>query len=293
MSGVIKGVKKVFRKVVKVAKKVLPIALGVAAIYFTVGAALGVPGTAGGWGGAVSGLTEKLGLGSTLSSVLTGAVTQAGYGSLIGGGLAAVSGGDVRKGLLTGALAGAATGGVMGGLGLPTDPFKGIGEATTAPSTLSGGAGQETLIGAGGQPQQSGPQGTFTSEGYIPAGDPGPSSGGLQSRIGKFASTPGGGAIIGGAIKGLGAGIGAYAQADADVEAAKLRADQEEAERERIAANFGTGSGGGLLTGTSFDTTARPTPTQQFHPANRLAKTRGAMWRYNPETGQLELTPTA
>ncbi|KKM20875.1 hypothetical protein LCGC14_1641130, partial [marine sediment metagenome] len=126
-----------------------------------------------------------------------------------------------------------------------------------------------------------------------PAAAPTASSGGLLSGLGEFAKTEGGGTIIGGAIQGIGAGIGNFAQADAEVEAAKLRAEQEEAERERIAANFGTGGGGGLLTGTTFDTTLRPTPSQQFNPNTVLAKARGAMWRYNPATGQLELTPTA
>ena len=121
MSGVVKGVAKVFKKVVKVVKKVLPVILAAAAIYFTAGAALGVAGTAGGWGGAASGLVGKLGLGSTLSSVLTGAVTQAGYGAVLGGGLALVTGGDVGKGLLRGAAAGAITGGITGAITAPRD----------------------------------------------------------------------------------------------------------------------------------------------------------------------------
>ncbi len=114
---------------------------------------------------------------------------------------------------------------------------------------------------------------------------------GLLSGAGKFITDNQ--TLVGGAIQGLGSGIGNFAQADAEIEAAKLRADADAAERDRIAANFGTGSGGGLLSGLTSDTTLRPTPTQQFNPTTVMAKARGAMWRYNPETGQLELTPTA
>ena len=272
MSGAVKAIKKVFRKAVKAVKKFAPVILAAAAIYFTVGAAQGVAGTAGGW------LSSGLGLSGTLGSVVSGAVTQAGYGALIGGGLAAVTGGDVSKGLLRGAVAGGVTGGLTGAF---TAPATNLGAASGSNriaqplpggTTVSGGVGPNTLIGAADKVQQTK---------------------GLLERFGDFAQTDPGGNIIGGAIQGLGSGIGAFAQADAEVEAAKLRAGQEEAEREQIAANFGVGGGGGLLTGSTLGTTPRPSPTQQFTPTTVLAKARGAMWRYNPETGQLELTPTA
>lgn len=155
MSGVAKGVKKVFKKVAKVAKKVLPIALGVGALVFTVGAALGVPGTAGGWGGAVSNLVGKLGAGEVLTNTLSGALTQAGYGAVLGGAFSAVTGGDFFKGAGYGALGGTATGGLMGAAGLPYDPFSGIGmEQAQAgqPIDLTGrvqGAGFEPVRGPG------------------------------------------------------------------------------------------------------------------------------------------------
>lgn len=264
----------------KVVKKILPVVLAAAAIYFTAGAALGIAGTAGGWGGAVSGLVGKFGLGSTLSSVLTGAVTQAGYGALIGGGLAAVTGGDVSKGLLRGALAGAVTGGITGALTAPaTAASSGATGTGTIPSTA-------TSLNAPIIPVTRAPLGPLAASGST-------ETTGLLSGLGDFAKTPGGGAIIGGAVQGIGAGIGNFALAEADIEAANIEAAQKEAERARIAANFGVGGGGGLLTGTTVDTTARPTPTQQFNPNTVLAKARGAMWRYNPATGQLELTPTA
>lgn len=269
MCNPFKAIKKVFKKVVKVVKKVLPVALAAVAIYFTVGAALGVPGTAGGWGGAVSGVVGKLGLGSTLSSVLTGAVTQAGYGAVLGGGLAAVTGGDVSRGLLSGATAGAVTGGVLGGLGQPTDPLKGIGEA---PAT----AASSGVTGAGATVPSTASVGVSTAADLAAS-----SGGGLLSKAGGFIKdNP---IAAGLAIQGLGTGISGFAQAKAESDIAKDEAS-------RIAANFGVGEGGGLLTGSAPDTIQRPTPTQQFNPATELAKTRGQMWRYNPATGQIELT---
>lgn len=284
MCSPFKAIKKFFKKVVKSAKIIVPVVLGAAAIYFTVGAALGVTGTAGGW------LSSSLGLSGTLGSVVSGAVTQAGYGALLGGGLAAVTDGDVGKGLLEGALAGAVTGGITGAITAP---------AIAASSGATGATGPGTTAG-GGLPSELGLAGSLdTAAGLNPntaikaPTTGGPETTGLLTRFGEFASTPGGGAIIGGAIQGIGSGIGNFALADAEVEAAKLRAEQEEAERARIAANFDVSGGGGLLTGTRFDTTPRPTPLQQFNPATVLARSRGAMWRYNPATGQVELTPTA
>ena len=280
MSGVVKSVKKVFKKVLKVVKKLAPVILAAAAIYFTAGAALGIAGTAGGWGGAVSGLMGKLGLGSTLGGIVTGAVTQAGYGAVLGGAFAAVTGGDVGKGLLRGAIGGAVTGGVMGGLGLPTDPLSGIGET---PATAASNA---TSLNAPITPVTSAPIGPIG-----PVTAPPPPSGGLLSNIGAFIEkNP---TVAGMAIQGLGSGIGGLAQADAEIEAAQIKAEQDALERAQIAANFGVGEGGGLLTGTTFDTTPRPTPLQQFNINTMLAKAQGAMWRYNPATGQLELLPTA
>ncbi len=284
MSGAGKAVGKIFKKVVKVVKKLAPVILGAAAIYFTAGAALGVAGTAGGWGGAVSGLVGKLGLGSTLSSVLTGGMTQAGYGAVLGGLTSAAAGGDIGKGALTGALTGAATGGLLGGFNQPTDPFKGIGETPSAaagagvaappgaPSNLgllTGSEGSDTLVGAHGTDQLQ-------------------KSTGLLSGVGKFITDNQ--TLVGSAISGLGAGIGSFAQADADVEAAKILSDQDVQRRAEIAGNFGTGGGGGLLSSVAPDATPRPTPTQQFNPATRLSKTQGQRWRYNPESGQIELT---
>lgn len=299
MSGVVKSVGKIFKKVIKTVKKLAPVILGAAAIYFTAGAALGIAGTAGGWGGAVSGLVGRLGLGSTLSSVLTGGMTQAGYGAVLGAATSAVTGGDVSKGALTGALTGAATGGLLGGLGVATDPFKGIGE-TAAGSTLSGGTGADTLVGGAGPPSNLGFAGSIDNAAELNpstitnatsgATTPPPGNG-LLSNLGKFITNNQ--ELVGGAIKGIGAGIGGFAEADATIEAAKIRSDQEAKRRAEIAGNFGTGGGGGLLSNATPDDTVRPTPQQQFNPANRFAQNRGARWWYNPESGRIELTDTA
>lgn len=102
MSGVAKGVGKVFKKAAKVVKKVAPIALGAAAVYFTAGAALGFAPTLGAAAGSLVG-SSVLG-NTTLASVVTGAITQAGYGAAIGGLTAAATGGSISKGMQTGAL---------------------------------------------------------------------------------------------------------------------------------------------------------------------------------------------
>ncbi len=95
MSGVIKGVGKVFKRVASSASKILPVALAAGAVMFTAGNALGVTSS---WGDAVKSVTDSLGMGSTLSNVISGAVTNAGYGAVAGAATSAIAGGDVMKG---------------------------------------------------------------------------------------------------------------------------------------------------------------------------------------------------
>lgn len=137
MSGVLKGVTKVFKKVAKVVKKVAPIALAIAAVVYTGGAALGATPTLG---AAMGSLTSSMGLSGTLGSVVTGALTQAGYGAAIGAATSAITGGDIMKGMQGGALTGAITGGVTGSLGFKTDL---IGD-TVKDSLNSGASAAET-----------------------------------------------------------------------------------------------------------------------------------------------------
>src|SRR5688572_21612724 len=105
MSGVVKGVGKVFKKAANVVKKVAPVALAAAAIYFTAGTAL--PALAGGaslsgaaaaggsaWAGAATSVGSLLG-GGPLAAAVTGAIQHAGYGALAGGLKAGLSGKNV------------------------------------------------------------------------------------------------------------------------------------------------------------------------------------------------------
>lgn len=282
MCNPIRAIKKIFKKVVKHAKIILPVVLGAAAIYFTAGAALGA--------GGISGLVGQLGLGSTLSSVLSGAVTQAGIGAALGAGTSLLTGGNVGKGALAGAAAGAVTGGITGALRAPTTEASSFGRDPQFPQASNLGSRGTNLTSAG---LAAGAAETIDANPDIFGGGGGTT--GLLSGVGKFITDNQ--TLIGGAIQGLGAGIGGAAEADARIEAARIGADQEAelqaTENARIAANFDVSGGGGLLTRSAVDTTPRPTPAQQFTGASTLAKSRGARWRYNPETGQVELTTAA
>lgn len=138
MSGLVKGVKKVFKKVAKVVKKVAPIALAIGAAVFTGGAALGLTSMAGGWSAAAGSVASALGAGGggVLSSAITGAITQAGYGALMSGTIAELSGGSFSDGAKVGATVGAVTGGISGALGA------GGNAATEAGNAIDGPAGQ-------------------------------------------------------------------------------------------------------------------------------------------------------
>lgn len=276
MCSPFKAIKKIFRKVAKHAKIIVPVVLGAAAIYFTAGAALG-------GGAGISGLVGQLGLGSTLSSVLSGAVTQAGIGAAIGAGTSLVTGGDVGKGALLGGAAGAVTGGITGAVNAPSSGVTGV--AATPPSSAAAPGAPVNLV-----PSQ-GPVGAPLVTAAGPAADAA-SSDGLLSGVGKFITDNQ--TLLGGAVQGIGAGLGGLAEADAAVEAAQIAADRqaelEATENARVASNFDVSGGGGLLSGSTTDATPRPTPAQQFTVPSVQARSRGARWRYNPETGQVELT---
>ncbi|WP_049976332.1 hypothetical protein [Azospirillum sp. B506] len=131
MSGVIKGVGKVFKRVGSGAAKILPVALAAGAVMFTAGNALGVTSS---WGDAVKSVTDSLGMGSTLSNVISGAVTNAGYGAVAGGAMGAIAGGS----MLAGAQYGAAAGAVLGGAKGAYDSYMGS-DGATAPSATANG----------------------------------------------------------------------------------------------------------------------------------------------------------
>lgn len=280
MSKVWKGAKKVFKKVVGGISKVAPVALAAGTIFFTAGAALGVPGTAGGWGGAVSSLTERLGAGEVLTNVLTGAVTQAGYGAVVGGAASLLTGGDPMKGLQFGAAGGAATGGLMGGLGMKTDPLAGIGETGAAPSNTTGGGpiNLNPAQGPTGVPLPASAAATAPSTAAAPA-----TGGGGLFRTGGWLERNQN--LVGHAVKGLGGGLLGMAQGDDAVEAGELALERDEAERDYIRGNYGSGNVPGYRVLAS---TNNPSPAQRFDP-----QTYNGRYQYDPKSGQIVFVPNA
>lgn len=124
MSGLAKGIKKIFKRVVNVARAVAPVLLPAAAVYFTAGA--GAP--------LLGNLSNALG-GGVLGSVVSNAALGAGVGGLS----SLLTGGNP----LQGAALGAAAGGALGGLMTPATPA-----APAAPrDLLTGSAAQDTLAG--------------------------------------------------------------------------------------------------------------------------------------------------
>jgi hypothetical protein len=189
MSGLLKGIGKVFKKVAKVVKKVLPYALVIGAIVLTGGAAIGaLP--------AVGTMIGGLGLSAGVTSALTSAVTMAGWGGLAG----LVTGG--KKGMLMGGAMGALSGGLLGAVG-------GLGGAV-APSAVAGGPGAMPfdLLAQGGGTAAAG---AATSGPGIAGG------GGLMSTL--FGGQGGiSGGLLGNVLGGLGGGMGAAGEVKAQKE---------------------------------------------------------------------------
>lgn len=213
MSGIVKGIKKVFKAVAKVVKKVAPIALAVGALVFTGGAALGLPGIlGGGWGAAAGAVGQAIGGSGVIGSVLTGAIQQAGTSALIGGALSAATGGSFTEGAKAGAAAGAIMGGVGSGLSAMRGPAPAGGPTQPAPGGTPGGppggpptSGSTAIMP--GEPGMSVPGGG----GVINAGQP---RRGLLSKIGGYIErNPD---LVGNVVKGVGQGLVAEAGADAE-----------------------------------------------------------------------------
>lgn len=246
MSGLVKSVKKAFKKVVKTVKKVAPIALAVGAVVLTGGAALGaLP--------AVGSMMGSLGLSAGLTSVLTGAVTQAGYGALIGGATSALTGGSVMKGMKGGAMAGAVTGGVTGALSAPasgaamgqsgvSEGMKAVGQtALVDPSQVANVPGLDPVSRGLGAFQAANPASMVdaVSSASTAAAPAARAGGGLLA----FAErNP---LIAASVLKGVG---GALMGSDA--------ADGVKAHYKAAARNYGNGDLGGLLTQSDADAAA-------------------------------------
>lgn len=106
MSGIIRGIKKAFKKVVRVVKKIALPVLAIGAVVLTGGAALGILPSVGG-------LAGSLGLSPALAGVLSSAAT----GATIGAAGAALTGGNIIRGATSGLIAGGATAGIGAAFG--------------------------------------------------------------------------------------------------------------------------------------------------------------------------------
>jgi hypothetical protein len=248
MSGVVKGVGKVFKKVGKFVLKVAPYALAAAAVVFTAGAAIPAVGAA--LGGATlsgtlgAGVASVLGEGA-LSSIVTGALTKAAYGAAIGGITSKLTGGKFSDGLKMGAIGGAIVGGVgeavsqagLFGSSAATGATPGVSEAIQPESAYAPGAVQaqslapQGLLNSGGM---STPAPGFglgnTASSATSAAD---SASGLLSKGGWLERN---GDLAGNVIAGLGKGLLGSSEAEA--------AAQAEREKANIARENYAGAGG-------------------------------------------------
>lgn len=288
MSSVFKGVKKVFKKVASGVGKMLPAVLAVGAIVFTAGAALGLPAMAGGWGGAVS---SVFGSGSTVSNVLSGAVTQAGYGAAIGGVGSALTGGDFSSGAMAGAVTGGVAGGAMGGLGMGTDPLGNmLGTAQTPTGTVPAGATAPTgATNAGALPPPptagtpspaAAPLNPATAGAPVTGPTPVPATPSqASSGFGAFLSKNQ--TLVGNALGGLGSGL-------LQGMGAKEAAEAEERRARQIRDSYNV-SDDALVREWKGDPTARPEPKDAYAYDDK----RGRRYVYNPKTRRVEKTAQA
>lgn len=142
MSGVVRGVKKVFRKVAKVVKKVAKPLLIAAAVYFTAGLALSAfPATAA----FASALPGFAGAGGAGTGIFTKVAAKFGMGSL--GKAGGLVGGAISKGTSVAALQGAG----IGAKAIVAGTTKGIASgAITSAVPVAAGASVASGLGAAG-----------------------------------------------------------------------------------------------------------------------------------------------
>lgn len=269
MSGVIRGVKRVFKRVVKVVKKLAPIALAVGALVFTGGAALGLTG---GWGATAASLSSALGATGTAGAALTGAITQAGYGALIGGGLSKASGGSFAEGAKLGAVSGAITGGITGALSAAP------GTARVAQGAVN--AGNQ----AGSVASQAGTVATQTAgqtAGQVAGQTVGKSAtGGLLSKAAGWVERNQ--TLVGNTISGIGKGLLSSSAADAEKD---LLNDRYRRIEQNYAGVNPSGNYRGLLPGQNGQS-----PTERFSPGYYASAGRYE-FRYSPQSGRIERVP--
>lgn len=259
MSGILKGIGKVFKKVVKTVVKVAPYALAAAAVVFTGGAALGILPT---FAGAVGSVVGGLGLSGAAAGALTGAVTSAGFGAAAGGVLGGTKG--MKKGMVMGALAG-------GALGAASPGMFGMGAAgAAAPGAVpaTGGAASSGLAAV----QSAGPIAAPMSGGMLSsAASAAPGLVSTAPAAGGFMGMLNGNPMLASSIlQGVGGALGGDDQSD------YLR-DRDR----RYADNYTFMGGGGMV-----DPTERPSPEERFSPASY--QTGAPVYRTNEKTGRVE-----
>lgn len=298
MSGVIKGVGKVFKRVAGGVSKILPVALAAGAVMFTAGNALGVTSS---WGDAVKSVTDSLGMGSTLSNVISGAVTNAGYGAVAGAATSAIAGGDVMQGTQYGAAAGAVMGGAKGAY----DSYAGSGDGGGGPAPSEAASGgdspatgakvetapppSDAAQGARNGLLRNNMPGSTTTTAGTPANAatggaaPGATSAGASGIFDKGGWLERNQGLVGNTLTGLGKGLLAADAGDAQVKAMKERADI-------IRANYG-GQRTGLLTASSnTQATAGQQPGMAPQQRFSAAGVQG-QYVYDPATGRYVLVP--
>lgn len=287
MSGIIRGVKRVFKRVVKVIKKIAPIALAVGALVFTGGAALGLTSMAGGWGATAASISSALGATGTAGAALTGAITQAGYGALIGGGISKLSGGSFSKGAQMGALSGAVTGGVTGAFKSAAAGAQGAQQGTATASQAGSVTGQagaaaptaagQTAVSPAVQGALENTQGILTRTGEALRNTGG--TGGLLSKVGGWVERNQ--TLVGNTVSGLGQGLLSGASADAEKDLLKER-------YRRIEGNYaGTNPSGGYRSLAPGE--GGKSPTERFTPGYYAAGR--YEFRYSPQSGRIERVP--
>lgn len=136
MSGLFKGIGKIFSKVVSVIKKIALPALAIAAVVVTGGAALGlIPAITG-----LGGLAVSLGASAGVASILSAAATGATIGMI---------GGLVTSGSISGAIKGASmgflAGGIAGGIGLAAGGLGGAGSGAATAGTSAATTGTDVV----------------------------------------------------------------------------------------------------------------------------------------------------
>jgi hypothetical protein len=291
MSGLVKGIGKIFKKVFNVVKKVAVPLLAIGAIVFTGGAALGLAPLAGGWGGAVTAGLSAMGVNTAgaLGSVLTSVGTQAGIGAAIGGVTNVAMGGKFGDGAAMGALGGAVTGGLTGVAGLANGGagLLGGGKAAgtvTASSRSANGllpsipANGTDVFSNGGAiksaiPNPAALQGAATG-GAATAGPAGVVTGGTNAAVaggGGLLSTALSSPMLGGIVGGIGQGLMTGM-------AAKEQAEADEDEQKRITGSYEVDPS--AYSQATVDTAARPTSEQKWGRRGRA--------QFNQATGQIE-----